>query len=351
MEKRLRAITVQIYHREESDNQLCRDLNGKLCFISKYRKYEMGADAYTPYDLYYVDPITLETLPPIADSYSKTIIPRISVDELKSYTEMPYDYVTILTHIDEREKISGSEKGFLIYNPNYNREVPILNNGCVTVVSRELSVDTLNDDFPPPPEEIEYKMADYTPTAACIMIDTLSDKSKSIISFLVDSGKEVLRLEGNGDVFLRGDKITNDMQVIEGLREFVLRVNCNWPSEVSNQVIKVKLEVFFPEDVEGTQIEGWMASIPAMPGLAESGATKEDAFRELMISLAVKIAYENNIELGRSAFVSPPAYATLNFGEWVLRKGYNPSESYDMSLLYSEYCKDKDFVPVGKYKA
>ncbi len=261
----------------------------------------MGADAYIPWDLYFLDTQTLASTPPVAASFYETTVARISVDELKYYTTMPYDYVTILTHIDDREKISGSEKGFLIDNPNYNKEVPTLNNGCVTIVSRELSENTLNDDFPPAPEEIEYKIADYIQPTAGIMIN-MPDKTKCTISFFTDSDKEVLRFEDNGDIFLREEKITTDMQVVEGLRDFLQHVNI--PPQLSNTEIKVTLE-FFPGDIVG-DLDGWMASIPAMPGLAESGATKEEAFRELMISLAVKIAYDNGIELDGSAFVAPP---------------------------------------------
>ncbi len=41
----------------------------------------------------------------------------------------------------------------------------------------------------------------------------------------------------------------------------------------------------------------WMAWIDAIPGMVVSGETKEQAFEELMISLKVKWAYDNNIQL------------------------------------------------------
>lgn len=43
--------------------------------------------------------------------------------------------------------------------------------------------------------------------------------------------------------------------------------------------------------------QGWYLSIPEIPGLGESGATELKAFEELIISLKVLLAYENNIEL------------------------------------------------------
>lgn len=41
----------------------------------------------------------------------------------------------------------------------------------------------------------------------------------------------------------------------------------------------------------------YYAHIPDMPGLGESGKTKLEAFNELMLSLKVKIAYDNDIDL------------------------------------------------------
>lgn len=41
----------------------------------------------------------------------------------------------------------------------------------------------------------------------------------------------------------------------------------------------------------------WCLSIPEIPGLCESGKTEKGAFEELMISLKVLLAYENNIEI------------------------------------------------------
>lgn len=39
----------------------------------------------------------------------------------------------------------------------------------------------------------------------------------------------------------------------------------------------------------------WYVHIPAMIGMGESGKTKKEAFEELMISLKVKIMYDNQI--------------------------------------------------------
>lgn len=49
-------------------------------------------------------------------------------------------------------------------------------------------------------------------------------------------------------------------------------------------------------DEEGKSKEIYIASIPQMPGLVESGETKEEAFYQLMISLKVKILFDSGLQ-------------------------------------------------------
>lgn len=56
-----------------------------------------------------------------------------------------------------------------------------------------------------------------------------------------------------------------------------------------------KIEVKTTKFKESDQKEYWYAEIPEMPGLGESGNSEAEAFNELMISLKVKIAFDNNI--------------------------------------------------------
>lgn len=46
--------------------------------------------------------------------------------------------------------------------------------------------------------------------------------SADTIIFYVDKGKEIIRLEGNGDIFVRGKKIENDKLLVDALRDFLL---------------------------------------------------------------------------------------------------------------------------------
>lgn len=49
----------------------------------------------------------------------------------------------------------------------------------------------------------------------------------------------------------------------------------------------------WPENVNEYR---FYAEMPQFPGMGESGKTAKEAFEELMISLKVKIAYDNKIE-------------------------------------------------------
>ena len=40
------------------------------------------------------------------------------------------------------------------------------------------------------------------------------------ISFVVNGYGEVIKVNGNGDIFVKGNLITNDMEVVEGFKEF-----------------------------------------------------------------------------------------------------------------------------------
>lgn len=44
------------------------------------------------------------------------------------------------------------------------------------------------------------------------------------ILFCVNYGKEVLRLEPNGDIYVKGNFAENDKQVVDALREFLTEV-------------------------------------------------------------------------------------------------------------------------------
>lgn len=58
---------------------------------------------------------------------------------------------------------------------------------------------------------------------------------------------------------------------------------------------KLTVEIsHWPNNSEGYK---YYAKIPDMTGMGESGNTKLEAFEELMISLKVKIAFDNNINL------------------------------------------------------
>jgi predicted RNase H-like HicB family nuclease len=50
------------------------------------------------------------------------------------------------------------------------------------------------------------------------------------------------------------------------------------------------------ENYEEDKYIAWFDN-PIFKGLCTAGTTKEEAFKELMISMAVKVAYDNNIEL------------------------------------------------------
>jgi hypothetical protein len=40
------------------------------------------------------------------------------------------------------------------------------------------------------------------------------------ISFVVNGYGEVVKIKGNGDIFVKGNLVTNDMEVVEGFKEF-----------------------------------------------------------------------------------------------------------------------------------
>lgn len=60
--------------------------------------------------------------------------------------------------------------------------------------------------------------------------------------------------------------------------------------------MKIIAEIQGPTLIEEDQ-EGYIAFIEQMPGLIETGKTKEEAFNELMISLRVKIIYDSGITI------------------------------------------------------
>ena len=47
---------------------------------------------------------------------------------------------------------------------------------------------------------------------------------ESSINFYFDSENEVLRLCENGDIFVKGKKVINDLEVVDGMRE-LLKLN------------------------------------------------------------------------------------------------------------------------------
>jgi predicted RNase H-like HicB family nuclease len=65
--------------------------------------------------------------------------------------------------------------------------------------------------------------------------------------------------------------------------------------EYKNQATPVKecYQIEF-EHHEGVE---WIALFPSIKGIVASGETKEDAFNELMISLKIKLAYDNQVTL------------------------------------------------------
>lgn len=53
----------------------------------------------------------------------------------------------------------------------------------------------------------------------------------------------------------------------------------------------IKVE-HFPTGENNSKVPEWLASIPSMAGVAESGKTKDEAVNEVLISLCVKAAHE-----------------------------------------------------------
>jgi predicted RNase H-like HicB family nuclease len=107
------------------------------------------------------------------------------------------------------------------------------------------------------------------------------------------------KLPFNAINVMQDDEVENTVSIphlLDDYAQYVLE-----QSRISERLI-VKME-HFPKLLEHPiDIPQWFATIPSMKGLAESASTKEDAFRELMISLAVKIAYDSKLELDGSVF-------------------------------------------------
>ncbi len=83
---------------------------------------------------------------------------------------------------------------------------------------------------------------------------------------------------------------------LEGVKELLDSVSSGKIPSWMNQQPTLKVEI-----TDHTP-NGWYASIPTMAGMGKSASTKEDAFRELMICLAVKVAYDSDLELSGDAF-------------------------------------------------
>lgn len=63
---------------------------------------------------------------------------------------------------------------------------------------------------------------------------SISFNASRSISFNIPDGDTVIKLENNGDIYIKGKLVTNDMEVIEGFKEFfAISNNClpaNWQS-------------------------------------------------------------------------------------------------------------------------
>lgn len=67
---------------------------------------------------------------------------------------------------------------------------------------------------------------------------------------------------------------------------------------VVNGIMKISFTWIPASELENTGIDPhWIACIDDMPGMVVSGTTREDAFNELMVSLRVKFAFDNNIDI------------------------------------------------------
>lgn len=61
--------------------------------------------------------------------------------------------------------------------------------------------------------------------------------------------------------------------------------------------MKIRFDYIPDNELENTGIEPhWIAAIDDMPGLVESGESKQDAFNELMKSLRIKLAFDNGLK-------------------------------------------------------
>lgn len=50
---------------------------------------------------------------------------------------------------------------------------------------------------------------------------------KAIFSIRLQSGVEMIRFEANGNIYIKGKKVTNDLEVVDGFRELILKMKMN----------------------------------------------------------------------------------------------------------------------------
>lgn len=55
-----------------------------------------------------------------------------------------------------------------------------------------------------------------------VVTASLAQPITPTVYFKGDSGKEILRLEPNGDIYVNGTLAENDKQVVDGMRKFLL---------------------------------------------------------------------------------------------------------------------------------
>lgn len=67
-------------------------------------------------------------------------------------------------------------------------------------------------------------------------------------------------------------------------------------NNMKSQPIKLIVDFDGPYKT-GEGVSEWVCILPQMPGMVESGKTKLEAFENMMVSLKVKLAYDNNIDL------------------------------------------------------
>ena len=110
-------------------------------------------------------------------------------------------------------------------------------------------------------------------------------------------------------------------------------------SAPSKETLTVKMEHFPKQVGQPVEVPEWYASIPQLKGVGESGASKEDAFRELMISLAVKIAYDSKLEMGKEAFVLsvPKEEMAMKQVDWEQVKNEYIARWSDETTIPNEY--------------